>query len=169
MNTTKKIGQAYNKFEESVLVGSLIVTVTLIFYQVIMRFVFNDSPSWTEEITRYIFIWQIWLGASMGLKDRQHIRIDLVSSALVKNNKLKSKNVLEIVILLIWLALGLVLVISGIDVCHQLIEKNAVSAGQRIPLVFVNAALPVCSFAVSIRLIGQIFEEGAKLVRGGAA
>ena len=59
MNTLKKIGHGYNKFEEYLLVISLAVTVTLIFYQVIMRFIFNDAPSWTEEVTRYIFIWQI--------------------------------------------------------------------------------------------------------------
>ncbi len=169
MNTLKKIGHGYNKFEEYLLVISLAVTVTLIFYQVIMRFIFNDAPSWTEEVTRYIFIWQIWLGASLGLKDKQHIRIELISGALIKRNKLKSKNLLEIVILLIWLALNVVLVIAGTDVCQQLVAKDAVSAGQRIPLVFVNAALPLCAFVVSIRLIVQIIEEGRKLVKGGAA
>ena len=169
MNAIKKLGRAYNKFEETLLVSSLVVTVALIFYQVIMRSVFNAAPSWTEEVTRYIFIWQIWLGTSLGLKDREHIRIDLVSTAFVKRGLLKSKNFLELAILLIWLALSALLLFTGIDVCEQLIAKSSVSPGLRVPLVYVNAALPTCSAVVCIRLIFQIFEEGRKLVKGGAA
>ena len=169
MKEVRKLGKVYNKFEEYLLVISLIVTVSIIFYQVIMRFIFNDSPSWTEEITRYIFIWQIWLGASLALRDRKHIRVELISKALVDRNKLKTKNLLEISILVIWLALSIILILAGVDYCEQLIAKNAVSPGQRIPLVYVNSALPECSLIVSIRLIGQIAQESAKLVRGGEA
>lgn len=168
MNMLKKIGHGYNKLEEYVLVVSLIATVSIIFYQIIMRFVFNNAPDWSEEITRYLFIWQIWLGASLGLKDNAHIRIDLISSALQKRKLFRAGHALEIFILLIWLGLSVVLVVSGIDVCEQLVAKNSVSPGQRIPLVFVNAALPVSCTVVCIRLIVNIISEGRKLMLGGA-
>lgn len=169
LDTVKKIGNIYNKAEEYVLVGSLVVTVAIIFYQVIMRFVFNDSPSWSEEVTRYIFIWQIWLGASMGLKDGSHIRVELINNAFVKKNKLKSKNTLELFILVVWLIFSIFLVFAGVSVCEGMSARNALSPGIRIPLIYVYMAVPVSSAIVSLRLVGLIAGEASKLIKGGAA
>lgn len=52
------------------------VMTLLIFVQVIMRYVFNASLSWSEELARYIFIWLIYIGISYGCKLRKHIKID---------------------------------------------------------------------------------------------
>lgn len=169
LDTVKKIGNIYNKAEEYVLVGSLVVTVAIIFYQVIMRFVFNDSPSWSEEVTRYIFIWQIWLGASMGLKDGSHIRVELINNAFVKKNKLKSKNTLELFILVVWLIFSIFLVFAGVSVCEGMSARNALSPGIRIPLIYVYMAVPVSSAIVSLRLVGLIAGEASKLIKGGVA
>lgn len=48
----------------------------LVFVQVVMRYVFNNSLSWSEELARYVFIWLIYLGISYGCKLRKHIKID---------------------------------------------------------------------------------------------
>ena len=37
-------------FEEMMLVILLAVMTASIFYQVVMRYVFNSAPSWTEEL-----------------------------------------------------------------------------------------------------------------------
>ena len=62
-----RIGNIYNNLEEYLLVVSLVINVLLVFLQVIMRTVFKNSLTWSEELSRYIFIWQIWLGASIAL------------------------------------------------------------------------------------------------------
>lgn len=61
----KKLINFYNQLEAHLLVCSLIFTVILVFFQVILRYVFSSSLSWSEELARYIFIWQIWLGTSV--------------------------------------------------------------------------------------------------------
>ena len=55
-----RIGNIYNNLEEYLLVVSLVINVLLVFLQVIMRTVFKNSLTWSEELSRYIFIWQIW-------------------------------------------------------------------------------------------------------------
>ncbi len=52
------------------------VMTLLVFVQVVMRYVFNNSLSWSEELARYVFIWLIYLGISYGCKLRKHIKID---------------------------------------------------------------------------------------------
>ena len=40
----------------------------LVFVQVVMRYVFNNSLSWSEELARYTFIWLIYIGISYGCR-----------------------------------------------------------------------------------------------------
>ena len=50
----------WDNLEEYILVYSMMFSVALVFVQVIMRYVFSNSLSWSEELARYLFLWQIW-------------------------------------------------------------------------------------------------------------
>src|SRR5665648_198612 len=105
----RKIANIYNKTEEYFLLTALVISVVLIFYQVVMRYVFNNSSSWTEELSRYLFIWMSWLGTSLSARENKHIRVELLETALINRGKFKQKNVLFIIILMIWTCFTIVL------------------------------------------------------------
>ena len=44
--------------------------------QVFMRYVMQNSLSWSEELSRYLFVWLIYIGISYGAKIMRHIKID---------------------------------------------------------------------------------------------
>jgi TRAP-type C4-dicarboxylate transport system permease small subunit len=155
--------------EEYVLVAALAVTAGMLLYQIIMRFVFNNTPSWTEESARYLFIWMTWMGTCAALKDGKHIRVELISSALIRRNRLIPKNVLEILVLLMWLCFSVFLAVSGFQLAYELAGRNAVSASMRIPLQFTYGAVPVSCGIVTLRLVRLIVLEFRKLLKGGAA
>jgi TRAP-type C4-dicarboxylate transport system permease small subunit len=54
------------------------LVVAVIGVEVIRRFVFSFSSVWGEEIARFAFIYLTWVGASAGVKNRSHIRIDVI-------------------------------------------------------------------------------------------
>ena len=148
----KKFLQKYDKFEEYLLIGSLVFNVLLIFSQIFMRTIFNYSLSWTEELSRYIFIWQTWLGTSIALKYKQHIRVEILINIF---KKAKNKKILEISVNLIWIAFSIFLLYAGTLLCKSMIARNGLSSGMRIPLVFVYSCLPISSLIVLIRLIND--------------
>ena len=43
----------------------LIAMVADVSWQVFARYILGDPPAWTEEVARYIFTWQIFLGAAL--------------------------------------------------------------------------------------------------------
>ena len=148
----KKFLQKYDKFEEYLLIGSLVFNVLLIFSQIFMRTILNYSLSWTEELSRYIFIWQTWLGTSIALKYKQHIRVEILINIF---KKAKNKKILEISVNLIWIAFSIFLLYAGTLLCKSMIARNVLSSGMRIPLVFVYSCLPISSLIVLIRLIND--------------
>ena len=148
----KKFLQKYDKFEEYLLIGSLVFNVLLIFSQIFMRTIFNYSLSWTEELSRYIFIWQTWLGTSIALKYKQHIRVEILINIF---KKAKNKKILEISVNLIWIAFSIFLLYAGTLLCKSMIARNVLSSGMRIPLVFVYSCLPIRSLIVLMRLIND--------------
>lgn len=146
----KKILNKYNKIEELILVGSLIINVIIVFMQVIMRYFFNTSIPWSEELSRYIFIWQVWLGSSIAFVDNQHIRVDLIFSVFKSK---KSQDIIHIIINIVWFTFNIFLVFVGIKLLGSMSARNALSSGMRLPLVYVYSALPVSSLILSIRIL----------------
>lgn len=148
----KKLANLYNKLEEYLLVGSLAFTVVLIFVQVVLRYVFNSSLTWSEELTRYIFIWQIWMGTSIAFRDKKHIVLEVISG------KLKGRGKIAFAILadLIWLFFCVYIVIGGFDLTASMARRGALSTGLRMPLQYVYAALPVSQLVVCIRIVAEV-------------
>ncbi len=56
--------------------------VLAIFIEVLRRFVFLYSSVWGEETARYAFIYLVWIGASAAVRERAHIRIDVITHYL---------------------------------------------------------------------------------------
>jgi TRAP-type C4-dicarboxylate transport system permease small subunit len=52
--------------------------VYAIFIEVVRRFVLLYSSVWGEETARYAFIYLVWIGAAAAVRDRAHIRIDVL-------------------------------------------------------------------------------------------
>lgn len=152
----EKVEKVYDKLEEHLLIGSLIFNVFLVFIQVIMRSAFNYSLSWSEELSRYIFIWQTWLGASIALKYNEHIRVELLFS-FVKN--IKIQRIVKILADIIWFVFSLFLMSNGWQLVQSMISRNALSSGMRVPLAFIYISLPISSLLICLRLIPRIYNQ----------
>jgi TRAP-type C4-dicarboxylate transport system permease small subunit len=45
----------------------------LIFTNVALRYLFNSGLTWAEELSRFLFVWTVFLGAIGALKDNNHL------------------------------------------------------------------------------------------------
>lgn len=55
------------------LVALIVVTISI---QVGTRYLFGRPLVWVEELATYAFIWSVFIGAALGMKELRHIRID---------------------------------------------------------------------------------------------
>jgi TRAP-type C4-dicarboxylate transport system permease small subunit len=65
-------------FEKYLLVVILTAMCILIGLQVFFRYFVNLPLAWTEEISRYLFVWLIYLASSLAVKKRRHLKVDAV-------------------------------------------------------------------------------------------
>ena len=55
---------------------------TLVFVNVVSRYVFNYSIIWVEEVTQYEMIWITYLGAGLALRQGRHVTVDVLQDRL---------------------------------------------------------------------------------------
>jgi len=61
--------------EEAICCLALSVMATCVFLQVIMRYVFHSALQWSEEVAAICMVWAVYMGASLCVRERFHIRI----------------------------------------------------------------------------------------------
>ncbi len=65
------------------LLTALVAVFTIsVFLQVLIRFVFKSPLPWTEEVSRIAFVYTIFIGATIAVRQRAHLNIDFLLVAL---------------------------------------------------------------------------------------
>ncbi len=138
--------------EECFLVGSMAVNVALVFLQVVMRYVFQNSLSWSEELARYIFLWQCWIGASYAASRGSHLRVEVLVSRFTGKGRLA----FEIFIALVWLGFGAFLAYYGARLTLFLFGSGQRSAAMRIPMGWAYASVLIGCALMTIHLLEKL-------------
>lgn len=66
------------RFIEQVAGAILIVATFVTICQVIFRYFLKIPFIWSEEFTRFLFIWIVWLGAALAIPQKKHMVIDYI-------------------------------------------------------------------------------------------
>ena len=82
-----KAAKAYCKLLELLLVALLAVMVVMVFGNVVLRYGFNSGITVSEELSRWAFVWMIFLGAIVAIKENGHLGTDMLVSQLSLTGK----------------------------------------------------------------------------------
>lgn len=70
------------RLEDLALIGVVLAMLGLALLQVVLRNLFGFSLTWVEPLTRSGLLWLALLGATVGTRRNNHIRIDLTARLL---------------------------------------------------------------------------------------
>ena len=119
------------------------VMVICMVYQVILRYIFSASNSWSEELCRYLFIYSVMLGAAIAVRRNSHLQIDVLTSRFGE----KLKKIVTIVATVAGIVfLGYLFVYSV-----NLVQTGAKTASAGIP--GVNMAMTYFAIPLGIVLM----------------
>ena len=136
------------------LVLALGVMLASIAYQVVMRYVFSNSPPWSEELALLMFSWSTLGGLALGVYEGFHVRLDMLLASLPDNLRRWSEKLIE----LMTAVFGGYLAWSGVRFVD--VTSGSVSAAIGYPIEILHALAPIsgafiCFFA-TWRLIGGV-------------
>jgi len=158
MNTNRQYKLAWLDWFEKTAVTALLGTMILVvFLQVIFRFVLKGSLPWSEELARYVMVWAVFIGASMGAKSGAHIGV----GALVKLFPRGWRKSLVVVSASFSVVFCAVVFYLSAKVVLNIFMSGQVSPAMEIPMYLAYAAVPV-----GILLMGVRFVEAAVIALG---
>jgi TRAP-type C4-dicarboxylate transport system permease small subunit len=128
---------------KAVMVALLVVLIIAVGVNVFGRFVLNQSLAGTDELSRFLFIWVIFLGAALAHLHREHIAVTLFVERMPQGLQRAAVVLQELVILTVVVALLLS--------ARQVI---AISPGSSplldVPLTWINASVPFAAVVMGV-------------------
>ena len=137
----------------------LVVTMSV---EVIRRELFAYSSIWGEEIVRYSFIYLAWIGAAATVKERAHIRIDVIMHYLGP----RPKALLYIFGDLVMFIVACIALYWSYEAVHVSAKFGSVTDGLRVSKVWFLMAVPL-GFTLIIWRLLQSFRRDLHALRIG--
>jgi TRAP-type C4-dicarboxylate transport system permease small subunit len=122
--------------------------------QVVSRYVFNAPLIWSEELSRYLFIWLAFLGAWQAWIMREHLGIDMLNELIPARMVRPLQRLIEVLVLVF----AVVSMVMGQKILQ--VSARQPSAVLRIPMVWVYASYYVGITLITAEiLIGWLYDR----------
>ncbi|MDR1659721.1 MAG: TRAP transporter small permease [Desulfovibrio sp.] len=128
----------YDNFEEAFCVFTMAVMVACLTVQVLIRAIAGSSLAWTEELSRYGFLWTVYIGAALVAKHNSHVRI----TAQFLPMPVKARLAFRLLADVIWTALTLYIAWQSWTVIHEGMEFPEISPTLHIVKSYVEMVIP---------------------------
>ncbi len=161
MNLLRQIDKNAERWALLVFYVMLVATMAI---EVLRREIFAYSSIWGEEIVRYSFIYLAWIGAAAAVKDRAHIRIDVLMHYFPP----RPKAVMYIFGDLVMLVVAVIALYWSYETVHVSAKFGSVSHGLRVSMVWFLMAVPL-GFALMIWRLLQSLLRDLRSLRDGTA
>lgn len=127
----------------------------IIFIQVVMRYVFGSSLTWSEELARYLFVWLVYFSVAYTAKRQAHIRIDAAINLYPKALRPWIEILSEVIVLIF----SIFIAYTSITVFQKISASGQISPALHIPMQFVYAAPLVGFVLTAIRQVQCIIKK----------
>ena len=134
----------------------------VIVQEVVRRFVLNYSSAWGEEAARYAFIYLGWIGAAYAVRERAHIRFDILLQRFGK----RGKAAVFIVAELATIAFAVIALYWSLHTIRQLLQFEGATPVLRVNKAWFEAAVPI-GFALIIFRSAQAMVRDIADLRAG--
>ena len=145
-------------FEKIFMVTGLLAIILFITWQVIYRYIITQfieragAAVWTEELSRYIFIWISYLALSVAIRKRSSIRVDIIYDKLPE----RLQNISWIIVETLFLVLTGVITYFGWGQIERLLTFPQHTTALRIPFLVPYLILPLGFGLMCLRLLQRI-------------
>jgi TRAP-type transport system small permease protein len=149
------------RYFEEIVAGTFMTVMTMATVSnVIARYAFNSPVQWAEELSRYSFIWLVFIGAAICSKHKRHITIDVLQPFLPRQLQLIAMAAISLGIMALMVVIIYYSWILMVSATHPTAEL-------KIPQYMVYLAVPVSASLILFHALTDLRGTFKALARGG--
>lgn len=141
----------------------LIVTVSLTCLQIVFRYLLNQPLTWTEQLSRYCFIWMMMLGIPVLFHRKDFMAFDLILNMFPK----KLHNVVRVLIDIGISLFAIFWLVGSINLCAG--TMNKMTSGVRIHYYWLYGAQAVSALLILWVMLTQAVQNTLHMIKGTPA
>ncbi|SFU72407.1 TRAP transporter small permease [Halomonas korlensis] len=139
----------------------LIISVSLGFFQVLTRFIFNAPSTWSEVIARAAMIWCVFMGAAATFRGGYMMAVELIYKLMPRRTLLALELAIGACCLLV---LG-VLMVYGVQMTLRV--RSQMLSGLGMSIAWAYAAIPTGSAFAMVAVIARLLAQSMGLEKLG--
>lgn len=132
-------------------IGMSIIVLVAVFLRYVVQYPFP----WGEELARYMMIWGIFLGISIGTRKKAHLGVE----AFVNMTPERMRRKLLLIAQILLVSIYVITAYLSVELTLIIKENGQVTPQLRIPMYLIYAALPVGTILSSIRAAQVLWKE----------
>ncbi|MBP1930143.1 TRAP transporter small permease [Ammoniphilus resinae] len=131
----------------------LAIMTIVIFAQVFCRYVLGDSLLWSEELSRYIMVWGVFIGSALAVRYHSLISLEVLPQRLPKN----VANHLRKVVYLVVVVFCYYLFTNGMEMTQQVTMQK--SAALRLSMAIPYSSVPIGTLLIFLNTVVVFIES----------
>jgi TRAP-type C4-dicarboxylate transport system permease small subunit len=155
----KKLLDGYHRLLTRLMAATVAILIVPVTLQIVSRYTaLIPSWIWTEELSRFLFIWMIMLGAMIAVREGTHFVVDVMPDLPPRADAL-----LQVVSNLFVLAFALVFVWWGVGFVRFGWDQTSELAD--LPMGFIFVAWPLAGLTWAL-FLGEAFVASFRVLAG---
>lgn len=155
----RKLFKIINSIENILCAATLMGLFFTIILQICGRIFAHPFP-WTEETTRYLFIYMMFIALASGFNKAESSRVIIFIS--IFNNKI-IQQIAKIIYIVVVIGFFLFMFIYGLMLVHQQIIMNEMGTALMIPIAIIGTCVPLSGILGIIGVIQSLIEYPDKV------
>ena len=155
----KKLLDGYHRLLTWLMVATVAILIVPVTLQIVSRYTaLIPAWIWTEELSRFLFIWMIVLGAMIAVREGTHFVVDVVPELAPRPAAMLAivSNIFVLAFALVFVWWGVQFVRFGWDQASELAE---------MPMVFIFSAWPLAG-VTWVLFLGEAFVDSFRVLAG---
>lgn len=142
------------KLERSIVICTMIIALTLVFINIILRYLFSENITWFSELATYLLVLSVYISISISIVENRIVRINLFETLFPKYKKY-SRNLEKVIGLLV----GGIFIFLGFKVIFFFNSISMKTPAMNIPYIIPYSIIIVSGILIALRYIEKLRER----------
>ncbi|MCP5265481.1 MAG: TRAP transporter small permease [Burkholderiaceae bacterium] len=124
--------------------------VLILAAQVFFRYVLSIGLSWSEEVSRFLLVWFVYVSASLAAQKGTHIRVTVLTGWFPGGQR-----ACLLLADALWIFFNGVVVVAGVLLIRQMLQHPVYSTSLFLPMVWIYTVIPLAHGLMIYRIVAR--------------